>query len=112
MPTYETLPRFAADLDRLTPEQRRKFCQTVAAFVEDLRAGGRFRAGLRVKRVQRTTGVYELTWSLGTGPAERATGQYGPALRPGTPHVIWRRIGTHDILTGVRGQRSQSTTLL
>ncbi|WP_331751696.1 hypothetical protein OG215_40955 (plasmid) [Streptomyces globisporus] len=47
MPTYETLPRFATDLDRLTPEQRRKFRQTVAAFVEDLRAGGRFRAGLR-----------------------------------------------------------------
>ena len=32
MPTYEVLPRFAADLDRLTPEQRRKFRQTVAAF--------------------------------------------------------------------------------
>ncbi|MEV2248208.1 hypothetical protein [Streptomyces sp. NPDC049970] len=47
MPTYETLPRFAADLGRLTPEQRRKFRQTVAAFIEDLRAGGRFRAGLR-----------------------------------------------------------------
>ncbi|MFJ3594531.1 hypothetical protein ACPXCP_34355 [Streptomyces sp. DT20] len=100
MPTYETLPRFTADLDRLTPEQRRKFHQTVAAFVEDLRAGGRFRAGLRIKRVQRATGIYELTWSMGTGPAGRATWQYGPAHRPDTPHVIWRRIGTHDILTG------------
>ncbi|MEU1123841.1 hypothetical protein ABZ371_09740 [Streptomyces sp. NPDC005899] len=50
MPTYETLPRFTADLHRLTPEQRRKFRQTVAAFVEDLRAGGRFRAGLREAR--------------------------------------------------------------
>ncbi|MFF5456201.1 hypothetical protein ACFY40_33990 [Streptomyces sp. NPDC012950] len=50
MPTYETLPRFTADLDRLTPEQRRKFRQTVAAFVEDLRTGGRFRAGLREAR--------------------------------------------------------------
>nr|WP_012477083.1 hypothetical protein [Streptomyces sp. FR1]ABC67442.1 hypothetical protein pFR1.54c [Streptomyces sp. FR1] len=100
MPTYETLPRFAADLDRLTPEQRRKFRQTVAAFVEDLRAGGRFRAGLRIKRVQRASGIYELTWSMGAGPAGRATWQYGPARRPDTPHVIWRRIGTHDILTG------------
>ncbi|MFF7365406.1 hypothetical protein [Streptomyces sp. NPDC008125] len=99
MPTYETLPRFAVDLDRLTPEQRRKFRQTVAAFVEDLRTG-RFRAGLRVKRVQHASGVYELTWSMGAGPAGRATWQYGAALRPGTPHVIWRRIGTHHILTG------------
>ncbi|MFD7748012.1 hypothetical protein ACFV2V_16840 [Streptomyces sp. NPDC059698] len=100
MPTYETLPRFAADLDRLTPEQRRKFRQTVAAFVEDLRAGGRFRAGLRMKRVRCSPGVYELTWSAGSGPAGRATWQYGAPCRPGTPHVIWRRIGTHDILTG------------
>ncbi|MFJ6250670.1 MULTISPECIES: hypothetical protein [unclassified Streptomyces] len=51
VPTYETLPRFTADLHRLTPEQRRKFRQTVAAFVEDLRTGGRFRASLRDKRV-------------------------------------------------------------
>jgi len=77
VPTYETLPRF-------TPEQRRKFRQTVAAFVEDLRAGGRFRAGLRVKRVQRAYGIYELTWYIGAGPAGRATWQYGPALSPNT----------------------------
>ncbi|MFJ8162474.1 hypothetical protein ACIRBY_16305 [Streptomyces sp. NPDC096136] len=49
MPTYEALPRFAADLDRLTPEQRRRFRQTVAAFVEYLRTG-RFRDGLRETR--------------------------------------------------------------
>ncbi|WP_236246988.1 hypothetical protein [Streptomyces sp. CC210A] len=49
MPTYEALPRFTTDLDRLTPEQRRRFRQTVAAFVEDLRRG-RFRAGLREAR--------------------------------------------------------------
>ncbi|MFK8851744.1 hypothetical protein [Streptomyces sp. Ac-502] len=99
MPTYEVLPRFTADLDRLTPEQRRRFRCTVAAFVEDLRTGS-FRAGLRVKRVQRTFGVYELTWSMGTGPAGRATWEFGPERCPGTPHIIWRRIGTHDILTG------------
>ncbi|WP_236243616.1 hypothetical protein [Streptomyces sp. CC228A] len=66
MPTFETLPRFTADLDRLTPEQRRRFRHAVAAFVEDLRTGGHFRAGLRIKRVQRAPGVYELTWSMGT----------------------------------------------
>ncbi|WP_285543982.1 hypothetical protein [Streptomyces lavendulae] len=68
MPTYETLPRFAADLDRLTPEQLRRFRQIVAAFVEDLRTG-HFRAGLRAKRVQHASGIYELTWSMGAGPA-------------------------------------------
>ncbi|RAJ48562.1 hypothetical protein K388_06990 [Streptomyces sp. KhCrAH-43] len=49
MPTYETTPRFTHDLDRLTPEQRRRFRRAVAAFVEDLRTG-RFRAGLREAR--------------------------------------------------------------
>ncbi|MGW2184115.1 hypothetical protein ACWCXX_40465 [Streptomyces sp. NPDC001732] len=100
MPTFETCPRFTTDLDRLTPAQRRRFRHIVlAAFVPDLRAGGQFRAGLRIKRIQRASGIYELTWSMGTGPAGRATWQYGAALRPDTPHVIWRRIGTHSILT-------------
>jgi hypothetical protein len=58
VPTFETLPHFTADLDRLTPEQRRRFRRAVAAFVEDLRTGGHFRAGLRVKRVQRASGIY------------------------------------------------------
>ncbi len=44
--------------------------------------------------------AYELTWSMGTGPAGRANWQYGPALRVGTSHVIWRRVGTHRILSG------------
>jgi hypothetical protein len=92
------MPRFTTDLNRLTPEQRRRFRQTVAAFVEDLRTGGRFRAGLRVKRVQRAPGIYELTWSMGTGPAGRATWSYGPERKRGA-HIIWRRIGTHDIFT-------------
>ncbi|MEV7856422.1 hypothetical protein [Streptomyces sp. NPDC088183] len=94
MPTYETLPRFTADLDRLTPEQRRRFRQAVTAFVHDLRAGGRFRAGLRIKRVRRMPGVYELTWSGGG----RATWAYGTERIRGA-HIIWRRIGTHDIFT-------------
>ncbi|MEU2134772.1 hypothetical protein [Streptomyces sp. NPDC018352] len=40
MPTYETTSRFAAGLGRLTPEQRRRFRQAVAAFVDDLGIGG------------------------------------------------------------------------
>ncbi|MFE4177181.1 hypothetical protein ACFRR7_34960 [Streptomyces sp. NPDC056909] len=100
MPTYEATPRFTADLDRLTPQQRRRFHQIVTrAFVPDLRSlsnGSTFRPGLRIKRVQCARGVYELTWD-GNG---RATWQYGKAILPGTQHIIWRRIGTHDILTG------------
>lgn len=58
----------------------------------DLRAG-RFRRGLRVKAVQGAAGIFEMTWA----PNGRATFQYGAQRRPGERHVIWRRIGTHDI---------------
>ncbi|MFE9454504.1 hypothetical protein [Streptomyces sp. NPDC006739] len=69
----------------------------MAAFVDDLRAGrGRFRAGLRVKGIRSAPCVFELAWD-GNG---WATWQHGPAICPGVQHVIWRRIGTHDILTG------------
>jgi hypothetical protein len=27
----------------------------------------------------------------------RATFEYGQEMRRGDPHIIWRRIGTHDI---------------
>jgi hypothetical protein len=94
VPTYEALPRFTTDLDRLTPEQRRAFHRMVTcAFAPDLRAGGRFRAGLRIKRVRCAPGVFELTWA-GNG---RATWSYGTERIRGA-HIVWRRIGTHDIL--------------
>ncbi|MFA0845532.1 hypothetical protein [Streptomyces rochei] len=95
MPTYEATPRFTADHHRLTPEQRRRFRQAVVAFVDDLRTG-RFRAGLRVKGVQRAHGVFELTWD-GDG---RATWSYGEEVIRGERHIIWRRIGSHDIFSG------------
>ncbi|WNI20431.1 hypothetical protein [Streptomyces sp. ITFR-16] len=100
MPTYEALPRFTADLNRLTPKQRRAFRRAVAAFVQDLRTGGCFRAGLRIKGVQSASGIYELTWSVGSGPAGRATWSYGTPIVQGLPHIVWHRIGTHNILTG------------
>jgi hypothetical protein len=37
---------------------------------------------------------YEMSWP-GDG---RATFHYGPEQRPGEPHIVWRRIGGHDIL--------------
>ncbi|MFJ1839439.1 MULTISPECIES: hypothetical protein [unclassified Streptomyces] len=95
MPTHEALPRFTTDLHRLTPEQRRTFHRVVTrSFVPDLRAGGHFRAGLRIKRVRCAPGVYELTWSGGG----RATWSHGTERIQGA-HIIWRRIGGHDIFT-------------
>jgi hypothetical protein len=97
VPTFETLPRFTADLQHLTPAQRRRFHRVVLeAFVPDLRTGRQFRPGLRIKGVRCAPGVYELTWA----PDGRATWSYGRERVAGVQHVIWHRIGTHDILTG------------
>ena len=94
MPTYRRLPRFDRDYAALTDEQRRVFKRAVARLLEDLEAGRPPRPGLRVKGLQRAAGIFELTWAADG----RATFEYGKPTRKGQTHVIWRRIGTHDVL--------------
>ena len=93
MATFSRSQRFGRDWKKLTIESRKRFLTTVTEqFAIDLKAG-RFRPGLRVKRVVATAAVWEMTWA----PDGRATFEYGPESRAGEPHVIWRRIGTHEI---------------
>jgi hypothetical protein len=80
------------DYASLTPDQKAAFRQAVAHFIEDLPTG-RFRKGLRVKEVKGAKNIYEMTWANDG----RATFQYGSPEIEGEPHVIWRRIGTHDV---------------
>lgn len=93
MPTHEERPEFLRDFDRLTTEQKAAFLRALRRFVEDLASERGFRAGLRVKPVQASPRVWEMTWA----PDGRATFEYGEEVRPGDPHIIWRRIGTHAI---------------
>jgi hypothetical protein len=94
MPTFAQTDRFRRDFANLTAEQRAAFRAAAAKFVVDLEAGS-FRPGLRVKGVQGAAGVFEMTWA----DDGRATFEYGSAVREGETHVVWRRIGTHDIFT-------------
>ena len=94
MPTYAWLVRFGADFDSLSASQQAAFLVAVAQFVEDLRGGGGFRKGLRVKGVKGATGIFEMTWA----DDGRATFEYGDAVTEGEPHIIWRRVGTHAVL--------------
>jgi hypothetical protein len=48
---------------------------------------------LKVKGVQGTRGVFELSWAQDG----RATWEYGEERLEGEAHIVWRRIGTHDI---------------
>ena len=94
MPTREITASFSRDWARLNPKQQEAFLAAVDKFVDDLRTGRGLRPGLRVKGVRGTPGVYELTWA----PDGRATFAYGRSIVGDEPHVIWRRIGTHEIL--------------
>ncbi len=92
MPTHEEFARFMREYDSLSPERRALFLTVLVLFRADLRRG-EFRPSLRVKRVVRHPGVWEMTWA----PDGRATFSYGAEIISGQPHIIWRRIGTHDI---------------
>jgi hypothetical protein len=92
VPTYGWRPRFRRDFHQLSPEQQRAFLAVVRLFVEGLRQG-RLDPRLRVKRVQGRPAAWEMSWA----PDGRATFEYGEEVRPGEPHVIWRRVGTHEV---------------
>ena len=92
LPTFAWVARFRSDFDALTAAQQASFLIAIALFVEDLRKG-KFRKGLRVKGVKGARGIFEMTWAHDG----RATFQYGEAVTESEPHVIWRRVGTHQI---------------
>ena len=94
MPTYERSRQFVDDFAALSSEQRKAFRVAVERFVADLRRSQGFRPGLRVKGIQGSPGMYELTWSRDG----RAVFSYGASLRGGERHIIWHTVGTHDVL--------------
>ncbi len=94
MPTHDELEEFWRDWDRLSTAQKERFTTAIKKLVADLKAGQGFRKGLRVKGVQGHEGIFEMTWA-GDG---RATFHYGASPNVGDVHIVWRRIGGHEIL--------------
>jgi hypothetical protein len=93
VPTYQRLPRFDQDWQSLSAADQKRFRAAVGRFIEDLETGRPFRPGLRVKGVQGAGDIMEMTFA----PDGRATWQFGKEVKTGQAHVVWRRIGTHDI---------------
>ncbi len=90
---------FLRDLKRLTPAQQSQFNDRLRAFRTDLLAieTGRltwFRTGLRVKKIRGVSDNWEMTWS----PGGRATFAFGNPVVEGKIHIVWLRIGGHEIL--------------
>ncbi len=95
MPTFERLARFDREFRRLPRELQRAFLTMLPVFIEALRSSPpSFAPPLRVKRVRGTTSVWEITFAADG----RATFAYGAEVTPGEAHVVWRRVGTHDVL--------------
>ncbi|HEY7355018.1 MAG TPA: hypothetical protein VH590_01085 [Ktedonobacterales bacterium] len=97
MPTYDVEDSFWRDWARLTKEEQRLFQLARRKLVHDLKQGKGIRGarqGLRIKGVQKRKDVWEMTWA----DDGRATFQLGASADPGDAHVIWRRIGGHEIL--------------
>lgn len=93
MPTFEYPPRFGRDYRRLSRREKDLFKQAVGLFVSGLREG-KLDPRLRVKRVKRTADVWEMSWA----EDGRTTFERGPEVKPGEPHIIWRRVGRHSVL--------------
>ena len=91
MPSHERTRRFERDWKSLADADRERFRTAFRRFDADL-SEGTFRPGLRVKRVEGTDSIFEMTWA----PDGRATFEYGSPQGKGA-HVIWRRIGRHDV---------------
>jgi hypothetical protein len=92
VPTFAWVASFRLDFRKLAPDRQVAFLEAIVLLVDDLR-GGAFRPSLRVKGVRGAPGVFEMTWA----PDGRATFEYGPEQVAGEPHILWRRIGGHDI---------------
>jgi len=93
-PTFEVQAGFAREFARLSREQGRAFRRAVGKLVHALQEGQELPRALRVKRVQGTRDVWEMSYS-GDG---RATFRYGAEVKPGETHIEWLRVGGHEIL--------------
>lgn len=101
MPTFFVEARFWNDYNRMSGHDQALFKQARDEFIRVLRewqnAGRpgvpRFPKSLGIRPMVHRRGVMELAWA----PDGRCTWQYSTPQRPGRLHIIWRRIGSHEI---------------
>lgn len=93
MPTHEETERFHSELKRLRADKRALFDQARKEWVAALKAHRTPPARLGIRRFLSIEGMYEFHFA----PDGRALFRYGPEQKPGEVHIIWERIGEHDI---------------
>ena len=99
---FQQTQRFVGDRRRLSDGEFRQFSRVIRdEFVPAAQShvsdpGGAWPARLRVRPLQGTRGVWEMTWSF-AGPDGRATFEW--IQIDGHPAIRWRRVGGHAIFT-------------
>lgn len=101
MPTEEALGRFQNEHKSLDRSKRALFRSARKEFIQapllwersGMQGSPVFPKHLGVKPVQGQRGIWEFAWA-GDG---RCTWEYGDFQHPRKCHIIWRRIGSHDI---------------
>jgi hypothetical protein len=97
---FETTPAFDADYRRLKPEHRTTFRRVLKAkFIPACDAlaadpSAAWPRSLRVKSIQGTPGILEMTWSFAS-PDGRAT--FELVTVDDELRCRWRRVGDHDV---------------
>lgn len=95
MPTFDRLALFKREYRKLTPEQQARFKVAVAKLVAAL---SRTPAGLPGEPLVNPLAGHHHVYELRFAPDGRATFTFGEPVREGQAHIIWRRIGGHDVL--------------
>jgi hypothetical protein len=91
--THERTDRFKIDYAKLTTAEQDRFRATVIERFIPAIETGEYPAGLKIKGVQGAPGVFEMSWA----PDGRATFEFGEERLPGQRHIVWRRIGGHEV---------------
>ena len=99
---YERADTFKRDYKRLSKQHREKFREKATTQFHDAAekaAKGEdnpWPTGIRVKAVQGTKDIWEMTWSF-TDPDGRATWEWVEI--EGETGIRWRRVGSHAIFS-------------
>ncbi|MGH2409666.1 MAG: hypothetical protein ACRDGS_04760 [Chloroflexota bacterium] len=93
MTSYDWHNRFLAEYERLSPEDQDAFQAAIRRFVAALRASRAPDPGLGIRQMTNHPGIYEFHFSRRGG----ATFHYGSEDRGKEAHVVYRRVGGHEI---------------
>jgi hypothetical protein len=97
---FEVTPAFEGDWARLTESERTSFRAVIRSQFHPAcerrlaDSSAPWPAKLRVRKVEKAPGIWEMTWSF-SGPDGRATFEW--IQIDSEPGVRWRRVGGHAI---------------